>query len=284
MDKGRANTKVIVEITRQVVGKEFLQHVGGVGTNHQHFAVRHVDDAHEPEGNGEPQAHDQQDGRKTDTVEDIADAVANQQKILNGLDGFDDCGPYPGVGLVLAHVAQAAQRGFRARVAEVGNGLAPRFRIRGENSCNLFTASTRTRCAHAASCSVSVAFCKTAIRIRPACSPDAGQSSAARSGLRGKELDHVKGALHQRDVFFLQGNLFKTLLGENGLTGVVEQRGAGKVHKDTVVGEDEETFRPAIQGAFLEGLEQIPEGRVGEVADLLEGGALGGGRLRGPWA
>ena len=95
-------------------------------------------------------------------------------------------------------------------------------------------------------------------------------------GRRAKEFDHVKSTLHQRDVVFFQGDLFN-LIGKDGLPGVVEQRGADEVHEDAVVGEDEETFRPAIQGAFLEGLEQVPEGRVGEIADSLDGGALGGG-------
>ena len=87
--------------------------------------------------------------------------------------------------------------------------------------------------------------------------------------------------MHQRDVVFLQGDLIETLIGENGFTGVVEQRGAGKVHENPVVGENEKTLRPAIQGTFLEGLEHVPKGRVGEVADLLQSGSLGGGRGEG---
>ena len=47
-----------------------------VGTNHHHFAVGHVDDAHDAVGDGEAQRHKQQNG---------TDAEADEQSIDHGI-------------------------------------------------------------------------------------------------------------------------------------------------------------------------------------------------------
>src|SRR3989304_5428354 len=57
-------------------GEDLLHHVRRVGSEHEHLAVGHVDDAHQAEGHGEPEAHDQQDGPEADAVEEIAGQVA----------------------------------------------------------------------------------------------------------------------------------------------------------------------------------------------------------------
>ena len=41
-----------VEQIRRLLTNEFLHHEGGVGAQHHHFAMRHVDDAHDAEGDG----------------------------------------------------------------------------------------------------------------------------------------------------------------------------------------------------------------------------------------
>ena len=51
-----------------------LHHIGGVGADHHQLAVRHVDDAHQPVGDGQAQRHQQQDGAQADAAEDGAHA------------------------------------------------------------------------------------------------------------------------------------------------------------------------------------------------------------------
>jgi hypothetical protein len=49
------------EILRRGVAEEFLHDEGGVGAEHHHFAVRHVDDAHHAERDGEADGRKKQD-------------------------------------------------------------------------------------------------------------------------------------------------------------------------------------------------------------------------------
>src|SRR5690606_24184502 len=50
---GQGDEKGIVEQKREVSADDQLDEEGGVGPEHDHFAVGHVDDAHDAEGDGE---------------------------------------------------------------------------------------------------------------------------------------------------------------------------------------------------------------------------------------
>src|SRR6185437_8551072 len=54
--------EIDIEPTRREIADEYLLHdIRGVGTEHDHFAMRHVDDAHDAEGDGEADRGEQQD-------------------------------------------------------------------------------------------------------------------------------------------------------------------------------------------------------------------------------
>ena len=44
----------------EMLGHELLYHVGGVGAEHDHLAVGHVDDTHDAEGDGKSDGGEQQ--------------------------------------------------------------------------------------------------------------------------------------------------------------------------------------------------------------------------------
>ena len=48
-----------------------LHDKSGVGADHHHFAMRHVDDAHHPEGDGKPGRGEQQHGAEAEAVIDV---------------------------------------------------------------------------------------------------------------------------------------------------------------------------------------------------------------------
>ena len=66
-------------------GKKFLEDIGRVRPEHEHLAVRHVDDAHEPKGDGQTQAHDQQNRGQAQTIEEIGHGIAHLQIAFNTL-------------------------------------------------------------------------------------------------------------------------------------------------------------------------------------------------------
>ena len=55
------------------VAEGVLHHVGRVGADHDELAVRHVDDAHEAEGDGQADGGQKQDGAQADAVEHLHD-------------------------------------------------------------------------------------------------------------------------------------------------------------------------------------------------------------------
>ena len=68
-------------------GQEFpeqeLTHIGGVRANHQQFAVRHVDDAHQAEGNRQAERRQQQHTAERDAVKQIADKLSTLQPTVD---------------------------------------------------------------------------------------------------------------------------------------------------------------------------------------------------------
>jgi hypothetical protein len=76
---------VEVEGTRQVLPEQVLHQVGGIGADHHQLAVRHVDDAHQPVGDGQAQRHQQQDRAQADAGEQHAQPLAPGQARLHGV-------------------------------------------------------------------------------------------------------------------------------------------------------------------------------------------------------
>ena len=63
-----------------------LHDEGGVGAERHQLAVGHVDDAHQPEDDGEAERHQQQDRRERRALEDRLDASGQQVPALDALD------------------------------------------------------------------------------------------------------------------------------------------------------------------------------------------------------
>ena len=64
--------------------QEELDDIGRVGAEHHHLAVRHVDDAHDAEGDREADRREQQDGRGGEAVPEILRRAPEQEP---GMDG-----------------------------------------------------------------------------------------------------------------------------------------------------------------------------------------------------
>ncbi len=66
-----------------VAAEQVLDHVGRVGADHDQLAVRHVDDAHQPVGDGEPQRSEQQHAAEAHAAEDAPDHLAGGEAAVD---------------------------------------------------------------------------------------------------------------------------------------------------------------------------------------------------------
>ena len=55
--------------------KTFCDDVGGVGADRDHFAVGHVDDAHQAEGDGQAERHHEQNAAGAETAKERAEEI-----------------------------------------------------------------------------------------------------------------------------------------------------------------------------------------------------------------
>ena len=69
----------IVEQRRIVAADELLHDEGRVGAEHHHLAVRHVDDAHDAEGDGEADRREQQHRAEREAVPGVLHGVPDRQ-------------------------------------------------------------------------------------------------------------------------------------------------------------------------------------------------------------
>ena len=81
---GNGDRHRIVEQPRRQVAHEFLHHERGIGAQHHHLAVRHVDDAHDAEGDGEPDGREQQDGAERQAVPEVLDHLPAGEILVDG--------------------------------------------------------------------------------------------------------------------------------------------------------------------------------------------------------
>jgi len=51
--------------------EKLLADIGGISAEHDHFAMRHIDDAHDAKGDGEPDRCEQQDAAEADPLEQM---------------------------------------------------------------------------------------------------------------------------------------------------------------------------------------------------------------------
>ena len=74
-------------VFRRVGAEQALHTVGGVGADHQQFAVRHVDDAHHAVGDGQTERGEQQDAAERQAGKDAAEVFGHRQPAVDGFDG-----------------------------------------------------------------------------------------------------------------------------------------------------------------------------------------------------
>ena len=72
------------------MAKNSWSDIGRVRPEHEHLAVRHIDDAHEAKGDGQPQAHDQQNRGQAQTIEEIRHGIAHLQIAFDTLHSVRD--------------------------------------------------------------------------------------------------------------------------------------------------------------------------------------------------
>jgi hypothetical protein len=94
---------------REASGKKFLQDIGRVRPEHEHLAMRHVDDAHEPKGNGKTQAHNQQNRSQAQAIKEIGHGITHLEIALNTLHSGGDGGLYLRILFLVTQVPQARQ-------------------------------------------------------------------------------------------------------------------------------------------------------------------------------
>ena len=111
---------------RQKRAEELLHDKGGIGAEHDHLAMRHVDDAHHAEGDGEPDRGEQQDAAEADALEQIGGEADQPKPVV-------DRGERGVGGLAQLGIEIGARRGTASsRFLICGSVVVPSARDRGE--------------------------------------------------------------------------------------------------------------------------------------------------------
>ena len=107
---------------RRELLKQVLHHPGRVGTQHQHFPVRHIDHAQQAVGNRQAQGGKQQYRTQRQAAKRLAQQIAPHQAAFNPLQAFFCRLAYGFIGLHCG-LGQPLQAGLGVRIA----GLAQQF-------------------------------------------------------------------------------------------------------------------------------------------------------------
>ncbi len=112
---GQRNQNIGAEKSRRQHGaKNFLDDIGGIGANHDHFAMRHVDDAEHAEADGEADGGEQQDAAEADALENIlADFDPAPARFEIGKGGI---GRLAHIGIDVGAGAQSLEQGAHLRI------------------------------------------------------------------------------------------------------------------------------------------------------------------------
>ncbi len=98
-----------------------LHDEGRVGADHHHFAVRHVDDAHDAEGDGETDGGEQQDRTERQAVPDVLSRLPDRQSAPDADGGALGCLAHPR-GRVGGQRAEHGERVLVAAALDDGDG------------------------------------------------------------------------------------------------------------------------------------------------------------------
>ena len=115
-------------VQRQGLGgvalEQDLHHVGGIGAEHQHLAVGHVDHPEQAEGDGQAKRGEQQDRAQAHAAEGLTEQLADQQLALDLRQAGLRCSAYRSVTFHarVQQVFQARARQWLAGLAEQAHG------------------------------------------------------------------------------------------------------------------------------------------------------------------
>ena len=252
--------------------EELLHHPGGVGADHQHLAVRHVDDAHEPEGDGEPQAHDEQHGAQAQAVEQVADDAPEEDEGVDALDRDLHGLPRRAVGFALEHGPELGQRRLGAQPAERAGGVRPGGGDRSQEP-ELREGLLEHRPG------ARVAFLLEGPREHRDRREIVGTAEfeggrPARLGIAREDLQALENRLHPPEGGLLERDRLLPLPRHDRLPATIQNRPAGQVPERAVVAEDGHPGVPAVEGAVLQGPQERLHGRVGQPAERGDRGRL----------
>ena len=115
--------------------KRFSDDVGGVGAHGDHLAMRHVDDAHQPERDREAERHDKQDaaerGAAEERTQEVDGGAVRFDRPNGGARGVDERWLLRGLGVLERHLheigagegAERLQLGQGGELRRIGGGL-----------------------------------------------------------------------------------------------------------------------------------------------------------------
>ena len=94
---GNGDEQRQVESGRRIQAERFLDHECGVGAEHDHLAVGHVDDAHHAECDRETDGGQQQNRSQAEALEQLAEDIPHGHAAFDEIEGFPRGGTHRGV-------------------------------------------------------------------------------------------------------------------------------------------------------------------------------------------
>ncbi len=110
-----------VEQPRRVDADDLLHDEGGVGAEHHHLAMGHVDDPHDAEGDGQTDGRQQQDRAQRQAVPEVLQDIPQRQRALDDADRLVGRGEHRR-GRRRRQAGEQRQRVLVAAVADDGDG------------------------------------------------------------------------------------------------------------------------------------------------------------------
>ena len=238
--------------------------------------MRHIDDAHQAEGHGEPEAHDQKDGPEADAVEEIAGQVAPGEEHFDAPDGGARGLLGLGVPVLLRHDPELSQ-------ARLGPRLAQELRRPRAHS------GVRRGEAQPVQRFLDDAF-DLPIRLPiqglrehrdrgdvPRV-PELEGGRLARLAIRAEDRQALEDALNQAEQPLFQSDGLLPLRGRDRLAAVVHDGLPRQILQGAVIGQDGEAPLPPVQAPVLERPQQGLHGRVADLPQSEDRRLLGSRR------
>ncbi len=103
---------------RQKIAEQLLHDKGDIGADHDHLAMRHVDDAHHPKRDGQPDRGEQQHATKADALKQMSGEPGQPQAVVDR--GERVVGRLAQPGIEVGLVAELVDEALHLRVGGAG--------------------------------------------------------------------------------------------------------------------------------------------------------------------